>query len=69
MEKQRQIFRRKLKNIGCYMIQKSVFVFPYSCEEEISYCCTDLGLGGYVDVITTDAIGSKEPAVKKYFDL
>lgn len=69
MEKQRQAFRKKLKHIDCYMIQKSVFVFPYPCHEEIGEWCQDLNLTDYVDVLTTDSLGSKELEVKKYFEL
>ena len=69
MEKQRQIFRRRIKRIGCQMIQKSVFVFPYPCEGEIGDWCEELGLSDRIDIITTDSVGSKEPEFKKYFNL
>ncbi len=69
MEKQRQIFRRRLKRIGCHMIQKSVFVFPYQCQEEIGFWCEDLGLNDYVDIVVADSVGSKEIEIKKYFNL
>ncbi len=69
MEKQRQAFRRKLKYIGCYMIQKSVFVFPYPCEKEIGDWCQELDLIDHVDVLVTEHLGSKESEVKKHFEL
>ncbi len=69
MEKERQIFRKRLKRIGCHMIQKSVFVFPYPCEEEIGDWCEELGLSDRVDIITADSVGSKESEIKKYFSL
>lgn len=69
MDKQRHAFRNRLKNIGAYMLQKSVFVFPYPCEEEIGYWCRDLELGDYVEIIVTEHLGSKEPYIKRYFNI
>lgn len=69
MDKQRHIFRGRLKNIGAYMFQKSVFVFPYPCEEEIGYWCQELKLGDYVDVVVTEHLGSKEVDIKKHFNI
>jgi len=69
MDKQRHVFRSRLKNIGAYMFQKSVFVFPYPCEEEIGYWCCDLELSDYVDVVVTEHLGSKEPDIKKHFSI
>ena len=43
-ESQRQAFKKRLKNIGAYMVQKSVFAFPYPCQEEIGDLCPDLEL-------------------------
>lgn len=33
----RDIFRDNLKKIGFYELQKSVFIFPYECENEIEF--------------------------------
>ena len=33
----RDIFRDKIKKIGFYELQHSVFAFPYECENEIEY--------------------------------
>lgn len=69
MNRQRHTFRNRLKNIGAYMLQKSVFVFPYPCEEEIGYWCRYLKLGDYVEVIITEHLGSKELYIKKHFNI
>lgn len=69
MERQRKSFRYRLKQIGAYMIQESVFVFPYPCEVEVGEWCQELGLADHVDMITTDHIGSKEILAKKHFEL
>jgi phenylacetic acid degradation operon negative regulatory protein len=69
MHKERNYLRRKLQHLGCYMLQKSIFVFPYSCSEELGYLCSNIGIGDYVDVLIADSIGSNEREIKKYFNL
>lgn len=69
MEKERQRFRQRMRTLDCYMLHKSVFVFPYPCEEEIGLWCQELKLDGYVEVIEAEHIGSKEDYAKKHFDL
>ena len=51
------------------MIQKSVFVIPYPCDEELGDICQDLKITDYVDVIVADSIGLKEREIRKFFEL
>lgn len=69
LSKTRHSLRYFLKSIGAYMIQKSIFVFPYPCERELGEQCQNLGISDCVDVIVSDHIGSKEPYVLKHFEL
>ena len=69
LHKNRNSFRAKIKNLGFYMLQRSVFVFPYPCEEELNELCSRLNISDYVDVIRADSIGFKEKEIKKYFDI
>lgn len=69
LDKERGKFRRKLRWLGFAMLQESVFVFPYPCEEEISDLTRDLGVGDYVDVITAESIGFKEKEFSTIFNL
>ena len=69
MHRQRNNFRNKLKSLGFYMLQKSVFVFPYSCEEELGDLCGDLGISECVDIITAHKIGFRETEILNYFNL
>lgn len=61
--------RRRLKNLGLHMLQKSVFVFPYPLEEELGYICKQLEISDYVDVILAEQIGFKEKELKFFFNL
>jgi len=40
----RNVFRKKLKEFGFYSLQKSVWVYPYSCKEEIALLREFFGL-------------------------
>lgn len=44
----RDALRNKLRNLGFYEFQKSVFVFPYQCESEIEFIIEFFGMRKYV---------------------
>lgn len=69
LTKNRNIFRRRLRYLGFYMLQKSVFVYPYTCEEELGFICQNLAIGDYVDIIIADSVGFKEKEIRKYFGI
>lgn len=62
-------FRRKLKSLGFVMLQKSVFVFPYPCHEEIGDICNKLEVSDCVDIIVAESAGFKEKELLKIFNL
>ncbi len=39
---ERDIFRRKVRELGMYQLQKSVWIYPYDCKEEIQFLCDSL---------------------------
>lgn len=64
----REALREKLKNLGFYQLQKSVFVFPYPCEKEINFIKQIFGVGEQVCLIFADHFQGEED-VKKYFKI
>ncbi len=66
---ERNIFRQRLKSLGFQMLQKSVFVIPYPCEEELSRLCRRLKLQSYVNIIVADSVGFREDEMRKLFVL
>lgn len=44
----RDALRRKLKDLGFYEFQKSVFIFPYECKDEIDFVIEFFNLRKYV---------------------
>lgn len=63
----RNQFRRRLKTLGFCKIQKSVFAFPYPCEEELSRYCQELNISDYINVIRAENLGFVNDEVKKFF--
>jgi len=48
LKKARDALRWKLKELGFYELQKSVFVFPYECKNEIDFVIEFFNLRRYV---------------------
>ncbi len=69
LHNKRNRFRKKLKSHGFYMVQKSVFVFPYPCEDELASFCGELNISDYVNVISAENLGSVNDEVKKFFNI
>ncbi len=69
LHNKRNIFRQRLKSLGFYMIQKSVFVFPYPCEDELSEYCKKIKINDYINILLTDNLGYVDKEVKKVFNL
>jgi DNA-binding transcriptional regulator PaaX len=64
----RDALREKLKELGFYELQKSVFVFPYECMNEIEFIVEFFQLRKYVRYGVLDSIDN-ELHLKKIFEL
>lgn len=69
LNNERNKFRQRLRTLGFHILQKSVFVFPFSCEEEIGEICERFKIGDYVNIILADTLGSAEEEIKNTFGL
>ena len=68
-KKGRDALRYMLKRLGFYRLQRSVFVYPYSCRAEIDFICDLYNLPEReVLYFSTDGIPN-ETTLKKYFKL
>jgi DNA-binding transcriptional regulator PaaX len=67
-KKIRDIFRHRLKKLGFYEFQKSVFVFPYDCGEEMEYLVEFYNVRKFVRVVLAESMDN-ELHLKKYFEL
>ena len=67
IQRNKRVYLRKfLKQIGFYPYQKSVYVFPYECEKEITLIKKIVEGGKYMSYIIADKI-EHETAAKIYF--
>ncbi len=65
----RDLFRGKLKELGFYQLQKSVWVYPYSCQKEINLLRDFFGLKKKnLMALTVEKIESDEN-LRKFFNL
>ncbi len=64
----RDALRWRLRALGFFQYQKSVWVYPYPCKDEILFVADHFGIGRFVEIL--DATGlSDDTVLKKHFEL
>jgi phenylacetic acid degradation operon negative regulatory protein len=63
----RELLRRKMKKLGFYKLQKSVFAYPYPCLEVVHYLRDYLGVKGDVEYLEADRLESQDKLIKYFF--
>jgi len=66
--KAREALRWRLKALGFYQYQKSVWVYPHPCEKEILYVADYFGVGKFVEILSVDHL-TKDADLKKHFEM
>jgi len=61
----REVFREKLKDLGFLRFQKSVWVYPYPCENEIDFITEHFKIAPYITLLTVQ-IEDDQPLRKHY---
>lgn len=64
----REALRVKIKNLGFYQMQKSVWVYPYECEDEILLIAELYQVQKHIEIITAEKI-LHENIIRKVFNL
>lgn len=54
----RDIFRQKLREMGFYQLQESVFILPYQCEKEVILLAEILNIVNFIYLIKTQDFNS-----------
>lgn len=67
-KQERDYFRKKLKELDFYQIQKSLWAIPYECQEEIAIFAQSICVAPFVIYMTTDKIPNQSK-VKEAFDI
>jgi len=56
LKKERDFFSKKLKEMGFYSIQKSIFIYPHECKNELDFMIEVLNLRKFVRFILVKEI-------------
>lgn len=65
-KKAREIFRETLKRLGFLKLQKSVFLYPYPCEDEIEFFRLNLGISKFVQLLQVAKFENEEFYKQKF---
>jgi hypothetical protein len=64
----REALRHKIKELGFYQMQKSTWVYPYECEDEILFIAELFQVQKHIEILTVEKL-LHEDRLKKKFDL
>lgn len=64
----RDAFRTRLKLIGFYQLQESVFIFPFDCKDYIDYLKELFQISNYIQYIIAEAIDTQTNLIGKFMD-
>jgi len=67
--KERRALSIKLKDLGFYPLQESVFIYPHNCRDEIDFICNFLSIDNYVNYCVVDMLDKKEGDLRRFFNL
>ena len=62
----RESLRRKIKELDLYQFQKSAWICPYECEDEILFIAEAFDVQKYVEIITAEKFLHEEIVKKKF---
>jgi len=65
----RNAIRDKLHNLGFWQVQKSVFIYPFECNQEINILCNIFGGRKYLKYLIADIVDGEEEIIKKFLKL
>lgn len=67
--KARRALSYQFRRLGLYPAQKSVFVYPCECEEEIDFVVAFFGVENYVTYFVTKDLGNLEAKARERFSI
>lgn len=67
-KKGREALRWKLKELGFYHLQKSCFVHPFECSDEIDFISEFFGVSEHINYVVAESLDGEEE-LKKFFGL
>lgn len=67
-KKAREALRQKLRELGFYHLQKSCFVYPFECRDEVDFISEFFGVFDHINYVVAESLGGEEE-LKKFFSL
>ena len=67
-KKTRNSFRWKLKDLGFFQFQKSAWIYPYQCKEEVLFVADFFGVRKHIEILEVDKI-LDDKKLKAHFNL
>lgn len=55
-DRAREALRHKIKDLGFQQLQKSVWVYPYPCEDELIFLADIYHVSRYIEILTADQL-------------
>ena len=62
----RDAFAAKIRSLGFKVMQRSVFVHPFSCREQVKTIAEYYGVARYVTYIVTDHLDNEKALIKRF---
>lgn len=62
----REALRHKIKELGFYQMQKSTWVYPYECEDEILFIAELFQVQKHIEILTVEKLLHEEKLKKKF---
>ena len=63
----RRAFQQRLEILGCMRLQKSVFVYPHPCQDEVDMLASFWDIIPFVHYFETADLGTAQWAAEKFF--
>lgn len=64
----RDILRSRLKTLGCFALQESVFVFPFDCKDVIDFLKNLYEIKPYVQYVIAETIETEVDLAQEFFE-
>lgn len=66
--KAREALRKKIKEMGFFQLQKSVWVYPYPCQDEILFIAEIFKIQSFVNILTVEEC-LYDYKLRKFFEI
>ena len=67
--RRRQAFQGKLRQLGFQQFQRSVWIYPHACQDEIDFLTQFLEIGPHVTCLETASLERREGEARRVFHL